>query len=258
MSRLPRRALDRAHDALIGAAATDIRAHVLDDLVARGLGVLLQEIGRTHDLAGLAVAALRHSLGEPGFLHRMTAAGRQAFDGGDRFVREFGELRLAGIGALAVDMYHAGAAQAGAAAELGTGKLQAFTHNPEQRSLWRCLDRHRFAVDGKVYRHCFPSWLSARSASDAVGLSFPTSARPSPPDDARIGARIGVWHACWASALGTIRHRPPGLGHHRGAAVFTVTPRSLGNIWSDQPTAASSSNTSRPGMGGWPGRLLQE
>src|SRR5262247_1606953 len=91
MSRLPRRALDRAHDALIGAAATDIRAHVLDDLVARGLGLLLQEIGRAHDLAGLAVAALRHALGKPGFLNRMTAVGRQAFDGGDRFARELGE-----------------------------------------------------------------------------------------------------------------------------------------------------------------------
>src|SRR6476620_10859337 len=32
MSRLPRRALDRAHDALIGAAAAEIGAHVLDDL----------------------------------------------------------------------------------------------------------------------------------------------------------------------------------------------------------------------------------
>src|SRR5215217_9445991 len=35
MSRLPRRALDRARDPLIGAAAADIGAHVLDDLGAR-------------------------------------------------------------------------------------------------------------------------------------------------------------------------------------------------------------------------------
>src|SRR5262249_47682679 len=65
MSRLPRGALDGAHDALIGAAATDVRAHVLDDLGARGFRFLLQQIGGAHDLAGLAIAALRHALGEP-------------------------------------------------------------------------------------------------------------------------------------------------------------------------------------------------
>src|SRR5687767_12020444 len=54
MSRLPRRALDRAHDALVGAAAADVRAHVLDDLGARRLRLLLEQICRAHDLAGLA------------------------------------------------------------------------------------------------------------------------------------------------------------------------------------------------------------
>src|SRR5690349_1646449 len=71
MSRLPRRALDRAHDALIGAAAANIGAHMLDNLLAARLRIVFEEIGRAHDLAGLAVAALRHALGEPGFLHRM-------------------------------------------------------------------------------------------------------------------------------------------------------------------------------------------
>src|SRR5262249_45955406 len=67
----PHSALDRAHDALIGPAAADIRAHVLDNLLAGGLGILLEQVRRTHDLAGLAIAALRHSLGQPSLLHRM-------------------------------------------------------------------------------------------------------------------------------------------------------------------------------------------
>src|SRR6476659_2020947 len=71
MSRLPCRALDSTHNSLICAAAADIGAHVLDDLLAGWLGIVLEQIGRAHDLAGLAVAALRHSLGEPGLLHRM-------------------------------------------------------------------------------------------------------------------------------------------------------------------------------------------
>src|SRR6516225_395391 len=37
MSRLPCGALDRTHDALIGAAAADVAAHVFDDLCARRL-----------------------------------------------------------------------------------------------------------------------------------------------------------------------------------------------------------------------------
>src|SRR6185437_12581684 len=65
-SALLRRALDRADDARIGAAATEIGTHMLDDLGAAGVRIALQEIGGAHDLAGLAVAALRYALGEPG------------------------------------------------------------------------------------------------------------------------------------------------------------------------------------------------
>ena len=41
MSRLPRRALNRAHDALIGAATANVGAHVFDDLLARRLRLCL-------------------------------------------------------------------------------------------------------------------------------------------------------------------------------------------------------------------------
>ena len=51
---------------------------------SRGLRVRLQQRGRGHDLAGLAVAALRHVVLQPGDLHRMAQpVGRQALDGGD-------------------------------------------------------------------------------------------------------------------------------------------------------------------------------
>src|SRR5215207_7440603 len=122
MSRLPRRALDRANDPLVGAAAADVGAHVLDDLGAGGLRFLLEQIGRAHDLAGLAVSALRHVLGEPGLLHRMARIRRQSFDRGDRLAGQFRELCLARIGALAVDVHHAGAAQSGATAEFCAGE----------------------------------------------------------------------------------------------------------------------------------------
>src|SRR5215469_12175837 len=52
MSHLLRRALDGADDAGIGAAAAEIGAHMLDDLSARRMRILLQERRCAHDLAG--------------------------------------------------------------------------------------------------------------------------------------------------------------------------------------------------------------
>src|SRR4051794_16653561 len=170
MSRLLRGALDRAHDALVGAAAADVRAHVLDDLGARRLGLLLEQIGRAHDLAGLAVAALRHPLGEPGLLHRMAGVGGQALDGGHRLAGDLRHLRLAGEGALAVDVHHAGAAQPGAAAELGAGELEILADHPQQWGGRRRVSRRRLAVHNEVRGHCFlPE--PARSQGAFAGLS---------------------------------------------------------------------------------------
>ena len=75
MVSLLRGALDGAHDARIGAAAADVAVHVRDDLLARRLLVLREQRRRLHDLAGLAVAALRHLLGDPRLLQRMAAVG---------------------------------------------------------------------------------------------------------------------------------------------------------------------------------------
>src|SRR2546426_4622847 len=60
--------LDRRDDTVIGAATADVALHVLDDLLARRIPVLRKQRRRGHDLARLAVAALRHLLGDPGLL----------------------------------------------------------------------------------------------------------------------------------------------------------------------------------------------
>src|SRR6266851_9387811 len=53
-------ALDGAHDAGIGGTAAEIAGHALDDLLLARIGVGGQQRRRLHDLARLAVAALRH------------------------------------------------------------------------------------------------------------------------------------------------------------------------------------------------------
>src|SRR3989442_7374002 len=126
---LPHGALDRAHDARIGAAAAHVRAHVVLDLLARRARVRREQRRGAHELARLAVAALRDALGEPRALQRVHAIGREALDRGDRFALHARHRHQAGEHALAVDVHQAGAALARAAAEFGAGAFQFFAHD---------------------------------------------------------------------------------------------------------------------------------
>src|SRR5215213_7873335 len=74
--------LDGGDDAGVGAAAADVAVHVTEDLVAARAFVRGEELGGLHDLARLAVAALRHGLVDPRLLQRMRGGGREAFDRG--------------------------------------------------------------------------------------------------------------------------------------------------------------------------------
>src|ERR1700722_628579 len=146
-------ALDGAEDARIGAAAADIAIHVANDVVAARILVGRKQRRGLHDLAGLAVAALRHLQIEPGLLQRMVAIGRQPFDGGDALARHHGDRRLARPHRLAVEMDRAGAAHAGAAAIFRAGELEMLPHHPEQRCLGTGIHTCRLIIDGEGDRH---------------------------------------------------------------------------------------------------------
>src|SRR5882724_3496457 len=83
MIRPPSKRDYRVFDALVSAAAADIARHRLAYLVVRGFGIFHQECRSLHDLAGLAIAALRDISLAPGLLHRVIARGMEAFDGRD-------------------------------------------------------------------------------------------------------------------------------------------------------------------------------
>ena len=57
----------------------------LEALAKESEHALREQIRRLHDLSRLAVTALRHLFGDPGFLQRMTVVRRQAFDRGHGF-----------------------------------------------------------------------------------------------------------------------------------------------------------------------------
>src|ERR1700688_1716489 len=126
-------ALDGAEDARIGAATADIAVHMANDVVAARILVGRKQRRGLHDLAGLAIAALRHLQVEPGLLQRMVAVWPQTIDGGDGLACHHGDRGLARADRLAVEMHRAGATHAGAAAVFRAGELEVLAHDPEQR-----------------------------------------------------------------------------------------------------------------------------
>src|SRR3989442_7674949 len=107
-----RRLLDRGADPRVGPAATDVAAHGLVDLGVGRLRRALEERGRGHDLAGLAIAALRYAHVDPRRLQRLADRVRaDRLDGDDFLVRhrrDRGEARAHG---LTVDVDGAGATE---------------------------------------------------------------------------------------------------------------------------------------------------
>ena len=92
-----------------------------------------QKRDRGEDLAGLAIAALRRVRLDPGLLHGVQRVRAEALDGRHRLARDRADRRLAGADRLAVDQYGAGAAQAGAAAELRADQAKFVAQRPQER-----------------------------------------------------------------------------------------------------------------------------
>src|SRR5438876_9929171 len=108
MSRSCSSRLNSGGDTLIAAAAADVAAHRVVDL---GLGRVLrrrQQRGGLHDLAGLAIAALRDIQGAPSLLHRVIPVAIEALDRCYRAAAGIADGRGASTGSLAVDMDRAG------------------------------------------------------------------------------------------------------------------------------------------------------
>src|ERR1700693_766170 len=96
MSRSCSSRLDGGGDALIAAAAADIAAHrAVDLLFGRVLG-RREERGGLHDLAGLAIPALRDVQRPPSLLHGMVAVWVEPFDRRDRAAGDIIECGDAG------------------------------------------------------------------------------------------------------------------------------------------------------------------
>ena len=140
----PHRLLDGGDDVGIGAAAADVAAHQLADLVG-GLRLSLRDhADRGADLARGAVAALKRVVLDERLLQRMQRSSlRQPLDRRDLSAVLHDRERQAGIDPPTVDQHRAGAALPVVAALLCSGQAETIAERVEQRcprrnQLFRC------------------------------------------------------------------------------------------------------------------------
>ena len=124
--------MDCSANVVISAATTDVAGHGRVDVRVAGLRILGQQRGRTHDLARLAVTALRHVVLQPSLLNRVIRMRRKTFDGLHLLAHHRSNRRHTGADRLAIHMNGAGAAQRHATAEFGARQVQRIAQHPEQ------------------------------------------------------------------------------------------------------------------------------
>src|SRR5207249_3978057 len=107
-----------------------------------------------HDLAGLAVAALRHLQRDPGLLDPSAGGGgTNALDRRDAPAGRGRDRRDARAHRLAVEVDGARATQSEAATEFRAGHAEHIAKHPEQRRVVVDIDASSFAVDYQRMRH---------------------------------------------------------------------------------------------------------
>src|SRR5215475_12526092 len=133
MSRPLRGGANGRVDALITTASSQIARHRDVDLQIAERSLAFEQGRSPHDLAGLAVAALRHVQGSPGDLHRVLALRVEAFDRDHRLARYVGYHDRASADSLALQMDRTGAAKTKAATKLRSGKAKLVAQEPHER-----------------------------------------------------------------------------------------------------------------------------
>src|SRR6266446_5803181 len=92
--RTMRRVLDSLADSHISAAAADVPRHRGVDIAIGRVGVGREQRSRGHDLAGLAIAALRDLQRDPGLLDLLAGGcGADGLDRGDALAGRRGDRR---------------------------------------------------------------------------------------------------------------------------------------------------------------------
>src|SRR5712691_9070069 len=172
------RVLDSLADPDIRTAAADVPRHRGVDVAIGRAGLGGEQRRRGHDLAGLAIAALRHLQIDPGLLNFSAGGGcTNGLDRRDALAGDCRDRRDARAHRLAIDMDRASAAQSEAATELRAGHSEHIAKHPEQRRVVVEIDAAGFAVDCQRMWHL--SLLKAKAGSEC-GAAVPSVCHPIP------------------------------------------------------------------------------
>ena len=107
----------------------------------------MQKRRRLHDLAALAVAALRDIAFAPSLLNRMFALGVKAFDCSDFLARNGAHRCDATALGFAINVHRAGTAEPRTASEFGTRHVEEIPHIPEHWHLWVTVELPVDSID---------------------------------------------------------------------------------------------------------------
>ena len=164
-------AANGAPDSGVGAAPAEVSRQGAPDLRIPRVGAASQQGGCAHDLAWLAVAALRHGQCDPGLLHGVEASvarrAGQTLDGGDAPSERRARRDLAGADCSAVQVDRAGPAESPAAPVFGPPKSQVVAQNVEETHFVELFRQpHPLPVDlDSLGSHCALSALIFRPES---------------------------------------------------------------------------------------------
>src|SRR5262245_51955854 len=159
--------LDCFANAYIGPAAADIAGHRVVDVGIRRTRVAREQRRSGHDLARLAVAALRDLAVEPGLLDLGAPRCRaDCLDGRDLGAADAVDGSDAGTSGDSVHMHGASAAERHAAAKLRASHAKHVAQHPQKRSITVNVDRTIDAVDLNRGGH---SYLPAASRPAYAG-----------------------------------------------------------------------------------------
>src|SRR6478752_1455675 len=126
---------DRGDDVLVARAAAVVALERVADLAVGRLGVPGEEVGRDHDHARRAEAALEAVLLPERLLQRMEAvAGGEALDRRDAAAVRLDREHRAALHGVAVDVDGAGAALARVAADVGAGELEVLPNELDEEA----------------------------------------------------------------------------------------------------------------------------
>src|SRR5882762_1721626 len=168
--------LDSLADSHISATAADVPRHGGVDIAVGRVGLGGEQRRCGHDLAGLAIAALRNLQLDPGLLDLLAGGGgTDSFDRSDALAGRGRDRRDARAHGLAVEVDRARAAQSEAATEFRAGHSEHIAQHPEQRRVVVDIDAAGFAVDCQRMWHL--SLLKAKAGSEC-GAAVPSVCHP--------------------------------------------------------------------------------